>query len=59
MAKLYHSEFGLSVRADDDHHGTDEMIEITPEQGVALALGHIAQAIDNLYTVLDDKLGKR
>jgi hypothetical protein len=59
MATLYfHPEYGIVVRRDNDLDGTDDLIEVTPEQGTAISLSEIGQMLSNLYDVLDDKLGK-
>jgi hypothetical protein len=58
VAKLYYNrEAGMVTVRPDDELSEDDLIEITPEQGVAVALSTIANAISNLYDVLDDKLG--
>jgi hypothetical protein len=60
MATLYfHPEYGtVVVRRDNDLDGTDDLIEVTPEQGTAISLSEIGRMLSNLYDVLDDKLGK-
>jgi hypothetical protein len=47
LAKLYFNpDFGtVVVRRDDDLHGTEEMIEVTPEQATAVSLSVIGQVL--------------
>ena len=42
MAKLYYDpdHHSIDVRADDDRHGIDKLIEITAEQAAAISLRH-------------------
>jgi hypothetical protein len=60
MATLYfHPEYGTIVaRRDDDLDGTDDLIEVTPEQGTAISLSEIGQMLSNLCDVFDHKPGK-
>lgn len=57
MAKLYFNPEDGTVVAKRDHEANSDLIEVTPEQGAALSLSFIGQAISQIYDILEDKLG--
>ena len=58
MAKLYYDpdHHSIDVRADDDRHGIDKLIEITAEQAAAISLSGIRFALIGLCESLDEHL---
>jgi hypothetical protein len=58
MAKLYYDREhgGIYVRADNDDHGTAEMIEVTAEQATAISLAGLRYAVGSICDVLEESL---
>ena len=56
MAKLYYDPDlgGIHVRADDDDHGIEGMVEVTAEQATAISLSSIRYAIAGIGEALDE-----